>query len=87
MDVITSYHWQLLRVTLCWNRVKAPVVFHFSLEAIYQTHNGSVRRTITTLYVSTEIHFMHSVKTVKDNTRGQQRRKTCEGSVRVDGAK
>lgn len=26
MDVITSYHWQLLRVTLCWNRVKGPVI-------------------------------------------------------------
>lgn len=37
MDVITSYHWRLLSVTLCRNRVKGSVI---SLQ-LYSKHRRS----------------------------------------------
>lgn len=42
MDVITSYHWQLPQVTLCWNRVKGPVI---SLQhwKLYSKHTIGLR--------------------------------------------
>lgn len=60
MDVITSYHWQLLRVTLCWNRVKGPVVPLHRWQ-LYSKPNTQwpVRGTILTLEFGTQLLFTH----------------------------
>lgn len=78
MDVITSYHWQLLQVTLCWNRVKGPVVSlqHWQLYikrtmVLWEEQLGQFTQHTDPLHL-TRGRDEFCEDTVKDDTCAQQ---------------